>query len=88
MTRRSCDPCGSEIVRATLRGIKRARAFAERQARPLLRDEMSRVLDAMGEGAKDSRDRAVLLIGIAGGFRRSEIVGLSCDDIERVRQGL
>ncbi len=37
---------------------------------------------------KDARDRALLLIGFAGGFRRSEIVGLDCDDIERVRQGL
>jgi integrase len=37
---------------------------------------------------KDARDRALLLIGFAGGFRRSEIVGLNCDDIERVRQGV
>ncbi len=37
---------------------------------------------------KDARDRALLLIGFAGGFRRSEIVGLNCDDVERVRQGL
>ena len=42
----------------------------------------------MGEGVKDARDRALLLIGFAGGFRRSEIVALNCDDIEHVRQGL
>ena len=42
----------------------------------------------MGEGVKDARDRALLLIGFAGGFRRSEIVALDCDDVERVRQGL
>ena len=30
----------------------------------------------------------LLLIGFAGGFRRSAIVGLNCDDLERVRQGL
>jgi integrase len=46
------------------------------------------VLDALGEGVKDPRDRALLLIGFAGGFRRSEIVGLNCDNVERVRQGL
>jgi integrase len=37
---------------------------------------------------KDARDRALLLIGFAGGFRRSELVGLDCADIERVCQGV
>ena len=82
------NPCQSEIVRATLRGIKRTRGVAQREAKPLLREDLFLVLDAMGEGVKDARDRALLLIGFAGGFRRSEIVGLDCDDIERVRQGL
>ncbi len=82
------NPCRSEIVRATLRGVKRMRGIAQREAKPVLRDDLFRVLDFMGEGVKDARDRALLLIGFAGGFRRSELVGLSCDDIERVRQGL
>ncbi len=42
----------------------------------------------MGEGMKGERDRALLLVGFAGGFRRSEIVGLNFDYIELVRQGL
>ena len=82
------NPCRSEIVRATMRGVKRTRGVAQREAKPLLREDLFRVLDAMGEGVKDARDRALLLIGFAGGFRRSEIVGLDCDDVERVRQGL
>src|SRR5271157_1351571 len=82
------NPCRSEFVRATLRGIKRTRGVAQRAAKPLLREDLFRVLDTIGEGMKDTRDRALLLIGFAGGFRRSEIVGLDCDDIERVRQGL
>jgi integrase len=82
------NPCRSEIVRATLRGIKRTRGVAQTEAKPLLREDLFRVLDAMGDGVKAARDRALLLIGFAGGFRRSEIVGLDCDDIEPVRQGL
>ena len=82
------NPCRSEIVRATMRGVKRTRGVAQREAKPLLREDLFRVLDAMGEGVKDARDRALLLIGFAGGFRRSEIVALNCDDVERVRQGL
>jgi len=54
----------------------------------LLREDLFRVLDAMCERMKDLRDRALLLVGFAGGFRRSEIVGLNYDDVERVRQGL
>jgi integrase len=67
------NPCRSEIVRATLRGIKRTRRVAQREAKPLMREDLFRVLDAIGEGVKDARDRALLLIGFAGGFRRSEL---------------
>jgi integrase len=82
------NPCRSEIVRATLRGVKRTRGIAQREAKPLLREDLFRVLDALGEGMKGLRDRALLLIGFAGGFRRSEVVGLNYDDVERVRQGV
>jgi len=37
---------------------------------------------------RDQRDRSLLLIGFAGGLRRSEIVGLDVDDLEFVREGL
>ena len=50
-------------------------------------DNLFAVLAAMGGSLKDVRDRALLLIGFAGGLRRSEIVALDCDDVERVRQG-
>ncbi|MGD0563082.1 MAG: site-specific integrase [Roseiarcus sp.] len=82
------NPCRTEIVRATLRGIKRTRGIAQREAKPLLREDLFRVLDATGDGVKDARDRALLLIGFAGGFRRSELIGLDFADIERVRQGV
>jgi integrase len=82
------NPTRSELVRATLRGIKRTRGCAQREAKPLLRDDLLLVLDAMGEGLKDIRDCALLLIGFAGALRRSELVGLDLGDIEHVRQGI
>lgn len=42
----------------------------------------------MGNSLKDIRDRALLLIGFAGGFRRSELCAIDCKSIERVRQGI
>lgn len=82
------NPCRSEIVRATLRGIKRTMGTAQHEAKPLLKEELCLALDAMGDRPKDARDRALLLVGFAGGFRRSELVGLDCADIEHVRQGI
>jgi integrase len=59
-----------------------------RQAKPLLRDELFAVLAQTGTDLKDVRDRALLLVGFAGGFRRSELVGLDKEDIEMVKEGL
>ena len=82
------NPCRSELVRATLQGFKRKHGTAQTQAKPLLREELFLVLDAMGDNLGDIRDRALLLIGFAGGFRRSELTGLHVEDLTPVRQGL
>jgi integrase len=82
------NPIRSELVRATLRGIKRKRRRTALQAKPLLRDDLLLVLDAMGSGLKDLRDRAVLLIGFAAALRRSELVALDVADVEHLRRGI
>jgi integrase len=71
-----------------MRGVRRERGTAQRQATPLLREDLFVVLGAMGDGTKDLRDRALLLLGFAGGLRRSEIVAVACNNIERVREGI
>jgi integrase len=82
------NPCRKELVRATLRGIKRVKGTAQDQARPLLREDLFLVLDALEDDPRSLRDRALLLIGWAGGFRSSELTGLDLSDIEEVREGL
>jgi integrase len=82
------NPTSVEVVKATLRGLKRIKGTAQRQATPLIKEDLFAVLEAMGSRLKDARDRALLLLGFAGGFRRSELVGLNCDDVVPVRQGL
>ena len=82
------DPAKHELVRSVLRGIRRTRGSAQKQAKPLLRDDLFAILDALGDNLKAVRDRALLLIGFAGGFRRSELVGLDVGDIEPVKQGI
>lgn len=82
------NPTSTELVKSVLRGLKRVKGGAQRKATPLLKEDLILALDATGEGLKDLRDRALLLIGFAGGFRRSELVGLTCGDVEHVRQGI
>jgi integrase len=82
------NPTTVEIVKSTVRGLKRIKGTAQRQATPLIKEDLLVVLEAMGSRFKDVRDRALLLIGFAGGFRRSELIGLNCDDVIPVRQGL
>lgn len=83
------SPTRNELVRSVLKGIRRTRSIPLKQAKPLLRDDLFIVLDTMiGNSPKDLRDRSLLLLGFAGGFRRSELVGLDIGDIEQVRQGM
>ncbi len=84
----AANPTKSELVRATLRGIKRTNGTASREAKPILREDLFQMLDCMGHGTKDMRDKALLLLGFAGAFRRSELVGLDVADIDHVRQGI
>ncbi|WP_439395170.1 site-specific integrase [Bradyrhizobium sp. PMVTL-01] len=82
------NPTHSPLVRATMRGIKRTCGCAQRQAKPLCRDDLLQVLEATGDRTKDVRDRALLLVGFSGALRRSELVGLNKEDLEQVRQGM
>lgn len=81
-------PTNAEVVKATMRGIRRSLGTAKTQKAPATSD---RVLDMVGhvpEGLKGLRDRALLLLGFAGAFRRSELVALTVADLEEVAEGL
>ncbi|WP_414464481.1 site-specific integrase [Hyphomicrobium sp. DY-1] len=83
------NPVTAGLVRATLRGIARTRGRPAQAATPLLRDDLFKVLDRFANAsAKNSRDRALLLTGFAGWFRRSELIGLDVADLEFASQGV
>lgn len=82
------SPTTSDLIKATLRGIKRTHGAPQRASSPLLVEDLLRIMSILGDSPKDTRDRALLLIGFAGGFRRSELVALDVEDIRQVRQGM
>lgn len=82
------NPCRSELVKQSLRGMKRMKGTAQREAKPLLKEDLFAILEMTGNRMRDKRDRALLLLGFAGGFRRSELVGLNVEDVAFDRKGM
>lgn len=82
------NPCRSELVKQALRGMKRMKGTAQREAKPLLKEDLFAILDMTGNRMRDKRDRTLLLLGFAGGFRRSELVGLNVEDVAFDRKGM
>src|SRR5205823_11949981 len=85
-----CDtlPTDSEGVRATVRGIRRSVGAAKARKAPILAEETVRAMaQASPETLRGARDRAILLLGFAGAFRRSELVALDVSDLEETDDG-
>ncbi|MCB2190545.1 MAG: tyrosine-type recombinase/integrase [Deltaproteobacteria bacterium] len=82
------SPTASEIVRSTMKGIRRALGTAKAQKAPVTTDRLLKMLDQVPETLQGYRDRAILLLGFAGAFRRSELANLLVSDLEDVPSGL
>lgn len=81
-------PTNDELVRSVLRGIWRQYGRPRKQASPLICEILFDVLDAIPTDLRRKRDRALLLIGFAGGFRRPELVSLEPADVTNQEEGL
>jgi site-specific recombinase XerD len=69
-------------------GIRRAKGTAQKGKAPARTEEIRRMVATCGEDLLGTRDRALLLLGFAGAFRRSELVGLDVADLHFGRDGL
>lgn len=76
------------VVSETLKGIRRTLGSAQRTKAPLLTADVRRMVDALPENLAGCRDRALLLVGFAGGFRRSELAALDVEDVLKNDDGL
>jgi integrase len=81
-------PTNAEGVRAVLRGIRRTVGVAPQQKQPVTAERLTRMLDRLPDTLAGKRDRALLALGFAGAFRRSELVALTISDLTEVPDGL
>ena len=82
------SPTHTGIVRNTMKGIRRTMGTAPAQKAPALTADIRAMVDAADAGAMGLRDRALILLGFAGAFRRSELVGLDVGDCAFGKDGL
>jgi integrase len=82
------SPTTAGMVRNTLKGIRRALGTATAPKSPTLTDDIRAMVDATDAGLIGARDRALMLLGFAGAFRRSELVGLDISDCAFGNDGL
>jgi integrase len=81
-------PTHHAIVRNTMKGIRRTMGTAPAQKAAALTDDIRTMVEAAGDGTIGARDRALILLGFAGAFRRSELVGLDVADCAFGKDGL
>ncbi len=82
------SPTTSEAVKSTLRGIKRTLRHLPARKAPATSDKIAAMAALTDDTARGLRDRALLLLGFAGAFRRSELVALNTTDLEFCAGGL
>jgi integrase len=76
------------IVGETLAGIRRVLGTAPHGKDPLLADDIRRIVAACPEKLLGVRDRALVLVGFAGAFRRSELARIEVGDLAFHRDGV
>lgn len=78
----------SVLIAETLKGIKRIHGSSQVQKAPVLTEDLRTMLRVLPDSLQGVRDRALLLVGFAGAFRRSELVSLDVSAVAFTSEGL
>jgi len=80
------------IIVENLMGIKRQIGVHQKAKKPLLFNDIKQIIKVINTSElndfKKLRDKTLILIGFSGGFRRSELVAITKDDVEFVKEGV
>jgi len=81
------NPAADEVVQIVMEGIKRTLGTEPEQCAAFDIEEYKACLALIPATPTGLRDRALLLAGFAGGFRRSELVALNIEGVKFTREG-
>ena len=80
------------IIVENFMGIKRLKGISQNGKKPLLINDLKEIIDVINKqeepDLKKLRNKALLLLGFAGGFRRNELVSLNFEDLDFVFEGV
>ena len=79
------------MIMENLHGIKRTLGARQKAKKPLLINDLKLIINVIYKEKNDYKkylNRALILLGFAGGFRRSELVSIESEDIEFVKEGV
>jgi len=79
------------IITENILGIKRVHGVKQKSKKPLLINDLKLIINQINEEKneiKKFKNKSLILIGFAGGFRRSELVSIEYDDIDFVPEGV
>ncbi|MEM8515419.1 integrase [Massilia sp. MP_M2] len=84
------SPTSANLVKRTMQGIRRTMSIKQRRVTALLKDDLLEMVVHIErqQPIRAARDKALLLIGFAGAFRRSELVALNFEDITKYENGI
>ncbi len=74
------------IIMENLHGIKRTLGSRQKAKKPILINDLKLIINVIDK--EKIRDKTLILLGFAGGFRRSELVNINYEDIDFVPEGV
>ncbi len=82
------SPTASILVKKTVAGIKRTIKHSPDRKAPATAERIEQMISHCDNSVIGLRDKALLLIGFLGAFRRSELIALTVNDIEQTAEGI
>ena len=79
------------MITENLMGIKRIKGSYQKAKKPILINELKLIVNVIDKDKNEEnrfKNKALILIGFAGGFRRSELVAIVYEDVEFVSEGV
>lgn len=84
----AASPTKSEMVRAVWGRIRDSKTDSSGSKDPVDLEIIRKMVSVQPDNLLGARNRAMLLLGFAGGFRRSDLVNLNREDVEFLEEGI